>query len=53
MITDVLLHFMLEAVGGCTANWVRCQCPTHRAVRYGVWVVFALFSSYVTVRLIG
>ncbi len=49
---DVLLHMGLEAIGGIVTLWALQFCE-HRRHQVMVWLVFALFFSILTVRLIG
>jgi hypothetical protein len=52
MLTDVLLHFGLEALG---ALGLRCALGLCKHVRHrvAVWAPFGLLTSWLTVALIG
>ena len=52
MLTDVLLHFGLEAIGalGLRCALRLCRHPAHRLA---VWLPFGLLTSWLTVALIG
>jgi hypothetical protein len=52
MIRDVLLHMVLEAIGGGILLYALGFC-NHWRHRLLVWFVLALIFSYITVRLIG
>jgi hypothetical protein len=49
---NVLLHMGLEGIGGVVTLWALQFCE-HRRHQVTVWLIFALFFSILTVRLIG
>ena len=52
MIMDIILHMVLEGIGGAIA-WYAYGFCSHWRHRLAVWFVLALIFSYVTVCLVG
>lgn len=51
-MTDVILHMLLEAIGGGIMYYSLGFCK-HKLHQFTVWFVLALFFSVVTVQLVG
>lgn len=52
MTTDIIIHMILEGIGGLIAWYAYGFCH-HWRHRLAVWFVLALIFSYVTVQLVG
>ena len=52
MVTDVLLHFGLEALGALGLRCILgfCEHPRHRIA---AWIPYGLLTSWVTVSVVG
>lgn len=52
MGTDVLIHFMIEAIGGLGMRCALGMCK-HTHHRIMVWIPFGLLTSWITVHMVG
>lgn len=57
MTIDVLIHFMLEALGGVGYKCILGLCahdhPVLNKLRIPLWIVYGLICSFITVHLVG
>jgi hypothetical protein len=52
MISDILFHMALEAVGGAVTLYALSYC-VHKRHQLLIWLIFAFLFSYITVLTIG